>query len=399
MSELPPLPQPYPYLRVGYLGAAPLLEGAGTAVDLTEADVDQALAAGLDCVVVSAAGSEHRIGPHILELLTACEAAGVPTVLRVAAQGHLRSPVAAVVSHLALDTEELYEEALRMVGPERAFLIQPAVDALQVLTEAPDGGAPSDPAHVTAEAAERRRMILAEQSPQAQADRFAGFLGLPVEPEPLVTALIVSRHAKNLHYSLQNLQRQNYGRIDPLLVIDPLYERQARELTAEWDVPVRIVTANPRSTPADKLNFGIQHAYGDVLAVIEETGLYGSHYVADQVQALHASGAHLVGKASWYVWNDQLGKPAVHAAAKQRSFDHVPALGTLVLHRATAQAVGFIRRVSSVEGALARRIREAGGRVYVSDACGTLLLRRGQTLADIGGDAHLFISRKVCSEA
>lgn len=407
MSELPPLPQPYPYLRVGHLGAAPLPGGIGTTIDLTEADVDQALAAGLDCVVVSAGGSAERIAPKMLDLLTACEAAGVPTVLRASTEEHLRSPVAAVVSHVALETDPLYHQGLGMVGPERAFAIQPAVDLVQVLTETNDDDETDDdgdeydhgPGHSAAQAAEHRRRVLAERSPKAQADRFVEFLGLPVEPEPLVTALIVSRHAKNLHYSLQNLQRQTYGHIDPLLVIDPLYESQARELTADWDTLVRIVTANPRSTPADKLNVGVQHAYGDVLAVIEETGLYGSHYVADQVQALHASGAHLVGKASWYVWNEQLGKPTVHAAAKQRSFDHVPALGTLVLHRATAQAVGFTRRVSSVEGALARRIREAGGRVYVSGASGTLMLRRGQTLADVGGDAHLFISGKACSEA
>lgn len=388
MSELPPLPQPYPYLRVGHLGAAPLPEGVGTAIDLAGADLDQALAAGLDCVVVSAEGSAERIAPKMLDLLTACEAAGVPTVLRAGIEEHLRSPVAAVVSHVALETEDLYRQGLGMVGPERAFAIQPAVDLVQVLTETNDDAETDDgPEYPAAQAAERRRRVLAEYSPKAQADRFVEFLGLPAEPEPLVTALIVSRHAKNLHYSLQNLQRQTYGRIDPLLVIDPLYESQARELTAAWDIPVRIVTANPRSTPADKLNVGIQHAYGDIVAVIEETGLYGSHYVADQVQALHASGAHLVGKASWYVWNDQLGKSTVHAAAKQRSFDHVPALGTLVLHRATAQAVGFTRRVSSVEGALARRIRDLDGRVYVSGAFDTLLLRRGQVLDDFAGDA------------
>lgn len=397
MTELPPLPQPYPHLRVGHLGAAPVPEGIGTAIDLTGADVDQALAAGLDCVVLSTAGSAHRIDPQALQLLTACEAAGVPTVLRAGAEADLRSPVAAVVSHLALETDQLYQQGLRMVGPERAFAIQPTISPLAVLTEADPEPQPAEPQHQetqhqesqhhgadhhTAEAAERRRRLLAEQSPQTQADRFVEFLGLPVEPEPLVTALIVSRHAKNLHYSLQNLQRQSYGRIDPLLVIDPLYQRQARELTAEWDIPVRIVTANPRSTPADKLNLGIQHAFGDIVAVIEETGLYGSHYLTDQVQALQASGAHLAGKASWFVWNDQLGKPTVHAAAKQRSFDHVPVLGTLVLHRATARTLGLTRRVSSVEGALARRIRDAGGRVFVSHAYDTVLLRHGQSLDD-----------------
>jgi hypothetical protein len=378
VSDLPALPQPYPYLRVGHLDAAPLPEGIGTAIDLSDADPKQTLAQGLDCVVVSAAGSEHRIAPHVLEVLTACEEAGVPTVLRAREREDLRSPIAAVVSHIALETEDLYREGLRQVGPERAFEIRPVVDPVEVLTAVPD-----DVGTVTAEAARVRRRLLAEQTARAQADRFADLLGLPVEPEPLVTALIVSRHAKNLHYTLQNLKRQNYARIDPLLVIDPLYEKNAREETADWDLPLRIVPANARSTPADKLNVGVQHAYGDVLAVIEETGLYGPHYLRDQVQALLGSRAHLVGKASWFVWDDQLGKATVHAAAKQRSFEHTPALGTLVLHRSTARSLGFARRVSAVEGALAHRIREAGGKVYNSHACETLLLRRGQMLSDI----------------
>lgn len=382
MSDQPPLPQPYPYVRVGHLGAAPLPAGIGTAVDLSDTDPDKAVAEGLDCVVVSVQGSEHRIAPHLLEVLTACEAAGVPTVLRVREAEDFRSPVAAVVSHLALETDELYQEGLRQLGPERAFLIESTIDPFTVLTEGVD-----DPQHATPEAVERRRLLIAQQSPRAQADRFVAFLGLPVEPEPLVTALIVSRHAKNLHYSLQNLKRQTYERIDPLLVIDPLYEEEAREITTGWDISLRIATANPRSTPADKLNVGVQHAYGDVVAVIEETGLYGSDYLTDQVQVLQASGAHLVGKASWFVWNEQKGQPTVHAASKQRSFDHVPALGTLMLHRATAQTLGFTRRVSSVEGALVRRLRDAGGHVFVTHAFDTLLLRRGQSLDDFAEEA------------
>ena len=240
MPELPPLPQPYPYLRVGHYGAAALPEGIGTHIDLTRVDVDQALADGLDCVVVSAAGSTERFAPQMLQLLTACEAAGVPTVLRTGLQEDLRSPVAAVVSHLALETEELYGQALRMVGPERAFAIQQPVDPCQVLTQGTE-----DPHQLSPEAIAERREALAEKSPRAQADRFMRFIGLPVEPEPLVTALIISRHAKNLHYSLENLKRQNYPRIDPLLVIDPIYEQQAREITADWDIPVRIAAANP----------------------------------------------------------------------------------------------------------------------------------------------------------
>lgn len=382
MCELPPLPQPYPYLRVGHLGALPVPEGIGTAIDLTEAEIDQALRAGLDCVVVSAEGSVNRIAPQALELLTACEAAGVPTVLRAGAEADLRSPVAAVVSHIAAETQELFHEAVRLVGPERAFFIEPTVDPLAVLTEPAE-----DSSHLSTEEIGRRRELVAGRSPQAQADQLLEFLGLPVAPEPLVTAVIISRHARNLDYSLENLKRQKYGRIDPLLVIDPLYERQARELTADWDIPVRIVTANPRSTPADKLNVGVQHAYGEIVAVIEETGLYGSHYLVDQVQALQASQAHLVGKASWFVWDGEQGKAMVHAPGKQLRFDGLPAMGTMVFHRETGRALGFIRKGPAAARSFTERIRSAGGTGFVSHANDTVMLKGGQTLEDIEAGA------------
>jgi hypothetical protein len=377
VSDLPALPQPYPYLRVGHLDAAPLPEGIGTAIDLSDADPKQTLAQGLDCVVVSAAGSEHRIAPHVLEVLTACEEAGVPTVLRAREREDLRSPIAAVVSHIALETEDLYREGLRQVGPERAFEIRPVVDPVEVLTAVPD-----DVGTVTAEAARVRRRLLAEQTARAQADRFADLLGLPVEPEPLVTALIVSRHAKNLHYTLQNLRRQTYGRIDPLLVIDPLYEKQAREVTTNWDIPLRIVVSNSLSTLGDRLNLGVEYAYGDLVTVIEESALYGSHHVTDLVQAAQYSGARLVGKASWFFQNDD-GRAQIRAPKSQRSFGDVPALGTVMLSRENARRIGFIRRARGINVALTYSVLERGATIFSVHAHDTVMLRGRQSLEDL----------------
>ena len=379
MPELPPLPQPYPYLRVGHYGAAALPEGIGTHIDLTRVDVDQALADGLDCVVVSAAGSTERFAPQMLQLLTACEAAGAANS---AAHGSAGGPALAwwrqwsVTSHWRPRNSTARRCA--WLARSGAFAIQQPVDPCQVLTQGTE-----DPHQLSPEAIAERREALAEKSPRAQADRFMRFIGLPVEPEPLVTALIISRHAKNLHYSLENLKRQNYPRIDPLLVIDPIYEQQAREITADWDIPVRIAAANPRSLPADKLNIGAQHAHGEVVAVIEETGLYGADYLTDQLQALQASGAHLVGKASWFVWDPKKQRTVVTAAAKQRRFDQVPALGTMVFHRETGRVLGFTRRAPRVNEVFADRIRTGGGRVYVSHSFDTVLLSRGQTVEDL----------------
>lgn len=382
LSLLPSLPRPYPHLRIGHLGTPALPEGVGTAIDLDGAHIATELSRGLDAIIVTADGSELSIRPKLLEMLIACESAAVPTVLRVMRPSDLDSPVAAVVSQIAAESPKLYELALSQVGTERAFLIEPVIDAAAELT-APftdDEGAPVE------EIARRRNAVVAH-APVVQACRFLDFLDLPIEPEPLVTAIIISRHAKNLDTTLQNLQRQSYARIDPLLVIDPLYEQAARDSVAEWDIPVRVVVSPPRPTAADRLNLGVQHAHGSVIAVIEETGLYGRDYLTDQVQALQHSGAHLVGKASWCVWNEEQQRSVVHAGAKQLRFDQVPALGTMVFHRETALALGFVRRRPATNRVFADAIRAQGGTVFVSHAYDAVLLQKGQTLADLGDGA------------
>ncbi|WBL19787.1 glycosyltransferase [Citricoccus sp. NR2] len=382
-SQLPPLPRPYPHLRVGFLGATPLPQGAGTHIDLAGADIEQVLARGLDAVIVGSTGSDDAISPELLEVLIACESAAVPMVLRATQPSDLDSPVAAVVSQIAAETPELYELTLSQVGPERAFLIEPVIDAAEVLTApSADKAEQNSLADIT-----RRRTQVAEHSPASQARSFVEFLGLPTEHETLVTAVIISRHAKNLDSTLENLRRQNYPNIDPLLVIDPLYEQTARDAVTEWDIPVRVVVSPPRPTAADRLNLGVHHAHGSIIAVIEETGLYGPDYLTDQVQALTHSGAHLVGKASWYVWDADPQRSVVHAGAKQRRFDQIPALGTMVFHRETAAALGFVRRGPATNQVFAEAIRARNGMVFVSHAYDTVLLQKGQTLADLGESA------------
>src|SRR5699024_5452569 len=126
--------------------------------------------------------------------------------------------------------------------------------------------------------------LVATRSPRAVADRLLAHLGIPVAPVPLVTVLLVARNTEHLDVALTNLQRQAYPRLDPVLVINPLHAEAARAATAEWDVPLRIITSVPRSTLADRLNTGIAHAHGEVVAVFEQTVQYGPFHLVDSLQ-------------------------------------------------------------------------------------------------------------------
>ncbi|MDS2174057.1 hypothetical protein Q7C18_15235 [Nesterenkonia sp. CL21] len=387
MDELPEMrapAAPYPYLRVGHLAAEPLPHGVGTAVDLdglTPQDLERELRQGLDLVVLGAGAEQADGGPRlsadVLELLMVCEAEGIPTVLRIDAEPDLQGRLAAVVSHAVTTRPELHELMRRRLGIERALLLKPVIDPRQTLLEALD-----DPSGLATERIVERRELIASRSPEAQASRLLTFLGLPTVEEPLVTPLIVSRRAEHLRHAEANLARQRHRRLDPLLVIDPLFEDQAREETADWETPVRIITAGPRSTLADRLNIGIDQAAGRYVTVIEETATYGPWHITDLLQAAQHSGADLVGRASWFVKTDD-GTVRVKSPKLQRTFGEAPALGTMMLATETARRLGFPRRAASIGPAFAQRVISTGGRIFSIHAHDMLMMRRGQSLGDL----------------
>lgn len=382
MPELPPLPQPYPYLRAGYFGGQPLHPGIGEHIDLSQVRGAEALAAelrkGLDYAVFETQGEELLSGQQ-LEVLTALESEGVPTLLNARKESDLVSELAAVVSHVVSEGD-LHGETVAQCGLERSFELQQTVDRLQVFLGGSEQSAASDPEFFSPENIAQRRELIRSSSPRAQTDRLIGFLGMLPEPEPLVTVVIISRRAENLDYSLQSLLRQDYSRLDPLLVIDPMYESEARQSTQDWDIPLRIEVAQPRSTLGDRLNLGVQYAYGEVMTVFEESALYGTHHITDLVHALQCSGAHLVGKASWLDLAPEADRPRVKAPRLQHAWDQVPATGTITLHRSTAKAVGFSRRARGVNWALSQKVLEAGGKTFSIHAHDTVMLRKDQTM-------------------
>lgn len=388
MNDPDAAPAQYPYLRIGHLGEEPqrddarILEGVGTHVTLESADIEQEIKHGLDLIVISSRLLESADAPEelgtALDLLIACEGSGIPTVLVAGNQEDLGSRVAGMVSHVVTTDSSVFRSAIAQVGLERALLIKSTIDPYRVLLE----GA-GEAAALTPEAIARRRMTIDERSPKAQADAIAKWLGFTVEPLPTVTAIVVSRKAENLGATLANLRRQQYPNVEVLVTIDPMYARAAREAIGEWDIPARLEVSQPGGTLADRLNLGIFRAHGDLVTVFEENALYGSHHVSDLVQAALYSGADLVGKASWHVYDEAKGRMVARAPATQRSFGELPALGTMMMRRETARRFGFTRRASGINWPLVERVSNEASGVYSIHAYDTVLPKKGQILAEL----------------
>src|SRR5699024_8737104 len=359
-----------------------ILDGVGTHVVLEGTDVEAEIKHGLDLVVVEPAALGAEDGPALeadaLDILIACEGTGLPTVLRVSEMTDLEYRAAGVVSHIVTTDPSMHRTVAAQVGSERALLLKPMIDPRQALF---DGTGESGA--LTPEAVTRRRQTIAENSPKAQAAAVAEWLGFTVEPAPTVTAIIVSRKAEKLDVTLTNLRRQQYPHLDVILTIDPLYESAAREALTTWDIPVRVEVSQPGGTLADRLNLGILRAHGQLVTVIEENALYRSHHITDLVQAALHSGAALVGKASWHVYDEAKDEVVPRAPGTQRSFGELPALGTMMLKRETARRFGFTRRASGINWPLAQRLSDAAAGVYSIHAYDTVLPKKGQSLSQL----------------
>lgn len=388
MNDIVGLSRPYPYLRIGHLGMAHqrdrprILTDVGVHIDLDHADLEAEFKLGLDLVIVEPTILADPIDPkapvEYLDALIACEGAGIPTVLQAERAHELTSRVAGVVSHIATTDASVHRLAVAQVGSERTLLAGTLVDTNQTFHAGAEEVQALAPESVT-----RRRQTIDERSPKAQADAFAEWLGFTVEPPPTVTAIMVSRKAENLDIALANLNRQKYPNIDVLLTIDPMYEREARETVASWDFPVRIAVSQPGGTLADRLNLGIHRAHGELVTVFEENALYGSHHITDLVQAALYSGADLVGKASWHVYDEAKDQMVVRAPGTQRSFGELPALGTMMMSRYIARRFGFTRRSSGINWPLMDRLVGSGSDVYSIHAYDTVLPKKGQSLTQL----------------
>ncbi|MGO2944030.1 MAG: hypothetical protein ACTIDO_17255 [Brevibacterium aurantiacum] len=388
MNAFDAVPPQYPYLRIGHLGEvfqrdrARILNGVGTQVTLESADIEQEIKHGLDLVVIGPRLLESAYAPEqrdkALDTLIACEGSGIPTLLLAEKEEDLESRVAGVVSHVVTLDASVHRSAISQIGLERALLIKSTIDPHRVLLEGT-----GEAAALTPEAIARRRMEIDERSPKAQADAIAEWLGFTVEPLPSVTAIVVSRKAENLDVTLANLRRQQYSNVEVLLTIDPMYAQVARGAIAEWDIPARLEVSQRGGTLADRLNLGIFRAHGDLVTVFEENALYGSHHVSDLVQAVQYSGADLVGKASWHVYDEAKDRMVARAPVTQRSFGELPALGTMMMRRETARRFGFTRRASGTNWPLVERVSDEASGVYSIHAYDTVLPKKGQTLAEL----------------
>jgi spore maturation protein CgeB len=129
------------------------------------------------------------------------------------------------------------------------------------------------------------------------------------------------------------------------------------------------------------LNQAVAAADGDVVAKMDDDDLYGPHYLSDQVDALHYSGADVVGKQAHYLYLEAHDATLLRNADREHRFTDFVIGPTIVTRRVVASAIRFAETSSGEDTAFLRRAAASGLRIYAADRFNFVQVRRG-------GDQH-----------
>jgi hypothetical protein len=167
-------------------------------------------------------------------------------------------------------------------------------------------GDPSGPAgEQQARAAhQRRRWERGAGSKLAIARRFAAACGLPPLSAalPRVSVLCVSNRAERFRQCLQMFDRQTYPHKE-LVYMANLDHLADDMLVALADRPdITLLRSAGELSLGEGLNRARAAASGELWAKMDDDDHYGPQYLVDQVAALEASGAAVVGKGTFYTY-------------------------------------------------------------------------------------------------
>ncbi len=265
---------------------------------------------------------------------------------------------------LANDLEEL-EGRLR----------EPLEDALSEVTAADL----DDPERRETASIGLRRAALRHHGAPGTWRRLVASTDLPLPPGPSVSVLLASNRPDQLPAAVARIDRQRHDRVEIVAAFhgDGVPAGLAEELASRTDRPLQLLQV-PSSAPLGTvLNQASEAASGELLAKMDDDDLYDLEHLDDLLEALHYSGAQLVGKGSEYVYLAPLDTTIRRFPQGAESSNRNLAGGALLLSREDLRHLGGWQAAPrAVDQRLIDDLERAGGTHYRTHGHGFVLYRQ-----------------------
>ena len=226
-----------------------------------------------------------------------------------------------------------------------------------------------------------RQAALVEHSREErwrEIDRLGG--ATDSEP-PSVSVLLATNRPEYLAHAAAQVAAQSYQPLELVVVLHGMaFDSEAEEvLRREASVPTMILRVGDEATLGAALNLALEAAGGDLVTKMDDDDWYSPEHITDLVLAREYSGAHLIGKASEFIYLRELDITIRRWAEGGERFltgSTKIAGGTLMMARDDLLSIGGFR---DLPRAVDQRLREdvvaQGGDVYRAHGFGYVLNR------------------------
>ncbi|WP_242607939.1 glycosyltransferase [Xylanimonas ulmi] len=246
-----------------------------------------------------------------------------------------------------------------------------------------------------------QRRIWREHTYASRAQRVLYDVGLSdtaERPRASVTALVSVGHPERLQRVLSTLGGQRDVVLQAILltrgfeVAEHDLRMQAKDLGVADLVVLSAEHDTPRATCRRRL---IQAADGDAVATIDDSDLYGPHYLRDQLDALVYSAADVVGKQAHYAHIEAWDATILRFADKEHQFTDFVLWQTIVARREVARTVPSSALRHREGTGFLQKVVKADGAIYSADRFGFIQVQRGAARAEGVSDAELLAGGEV----
>ncbi|MFG3436261.1 hypothetical protein ACGF0J_03360 [Nonomuraea sp. NPDC047897] len=205
-------------------------------------------------------------------------------------------------------------------------------------------------------------------------DELLEAIGLPGVRATLEVSLLLPVTDRSLlEHALAQVARQSKPVAQLVVFGPPEAEARAREAVPGAEVVFRRL--DPALSVGAMLDRGLDLCEADLVGVMDQRDVYGTHYLADLSRAFLFATADIVGKAAYYA---HLRKPqATLLKQPDAEYTYLPEIAgaTLLARRNAMRQLGFADLTDGWDDVLMRRCRADGVKVFSADRFGYVRVR------------------------
>jgi glycosyltransferase involved in cell wall biosynthesis len=200
----------------------------------------------------------------------------------------------------------------------------------------------------------------------------------PLEKKKKISIVTITNRVEYIDNIIENMKRQKYRNIQLILVLNSnqFNLNEVKKRVSILDIDTQVYSKEESVSLGECFNFAYSKTDGDYIAKMDDDDLYGANYLSDSLLAFDYSGADIVGKKAIYVYFEGLDKTYMKYPGQEDIFTDFITGPTIIFRRSVMENIRFIDANKSEDSTFLKDAKEAGYKIFSSDAFNFVYMRR-----------------------